>query len=198
MTRRQALLALGGIGIVGVGVPLGWISAAGRSFPGDHTPEGAYLRIVLAFGKTRLRDCFAYLETASQHALFTVLDYRKRSLGLVRNAFNEPEKSRWIQAWQAEGDAESPDDLWVVLATKNGWDTQLRRDLSGIRTVEHGGDRATIETALGTRYTFRRADNGIWGLTLFTADLVDLKDRSARDFAMTERAAQDYERAKAK
>ena len=43
--------------------------------------------------------------------------------------------------------------------------------MSGIAKVEIAGDRATVETARGTRYAFRRRENGIWGLTLFTAPL---------------------------
>ena len=196
MNRRQAFLALGSIAAVVVGVPVGWTVVTGLRFPSDRTPDGAYLRIALAIGKMKLRDCFPYLETAAQHAVYTILDYRKRSLAQVRASFAEPERSRWIEAWQAEGDAADPPDLWAVLATRNGWDAQMRRDLSGVARVEIAAERATVETVHGTRYAFRRAENGIWGLTLFTAELVALKDRAARDFAVTERAAQDYERAK--
>jgi hypothetical protein len=198
VNRRQAILALGGIGAVVVGVPVGWTVVTGLRFPSDHTPEGAYLRIALAFGKNKVRDSFPYLETAAQNAMYTVLDFRKRSLALVRASFAEPERTRWIEAWQLEGDAADPQDLWAALAARNGWDTLMRRDLSGVARVEIAGERATVETMHGTRYAFRRADNGIWGLTLFTADLLDLKERSAHDFAVTERAAQDYERAKTK
>ena len=74
--------------------------------------------------------------------------------------------------------------------------TRLRRDLSGVAKVEIAGERATIETARGTRYPFRRRDNGIWGLTLFTAELVAESERAARDFEVVDRAAADYERAR--
>lgn len=194
MTRKQALLALGGVAAVVVGIPVGWTAYTGLRFPSDRTPEGAYLRVALALGKRKLQDCFPYLETASQHALFTILDYRKRSLALVRKSFVDPEKARWIEAWQAEGDAADPPGLWEVLASRNGWDAQLRRDLSGVGRVEIAGERATVETVRGTRYAFRKAENGIWGMTLFTAELVAHKERAARDFAVTERAAQDYDR----
>lgn len=179
-----------------VGIPVGWTVVTGLRFPSDRTPDGAYLRIALALGKAKLPDCFPYLETAAQHALFTILDYRKRSLALVRESFAEPERTRWLDAWQAEGAAADPPALWAILAVRNGWDAQMRRDLSGVARVEVAGERATVETVHGTRYAFRRAENGIWGLTLFTAELVALKDRAARDFAVTERAAQDYARSK--
>ena len=76
-----------------------------------------------------------------------------------------------------------------------GWIKRLRKDLSGVQRVEMSGERATIETARGTRYAFRRRDNGIWGLTTFTAELVAEAEKAARDFEMVQRAADDYERA---
>jgi hypothetical protein len=51
-------------------------------------------------------------------------------------------------------------------------------------------------TARGTRDGFRRRENGIWGLTLFTADLVAEAERAARDAEVVEKAAADYERGK--
>ena len=57
------------------------------------------------------------------------------------------------------------------------------------------GERATIETARGTRYAFRRRENGIWGLTMFTAELLAESEKAARDLEMVKRAADDYERA---
>jgi hypothetical protein len=75
---------------------------------------------------------------------------------------------------------------------------RLRRDLSGVAKVERRGERATVETARGTRYPFRvRPENGIWGLTLFTAELATEAERAARDHRMIEKAAADYERARA-
>lgn len=46
----------------------------------------------------------------------------------------------------------------------------------------------------GTRYPFRRRPNGIWGLTLFTAELTTEAERAARDHDVVERAAADYAR----
>ena len=80
------------------------------------------------------------------------------------------------------------------MASKLVFLPRLRRDLSGVGKVEVTGERATVETARGTRYPFRRRDNGIWGLTLFTADLVAEAERAARDWDVVEKAALDYER----
>jgi hypothetical protein len=54
----------------------------------------------------------------------------------------------------------------------------------------------TFGTARGTRYPFLRRENGIWGLTIFTAELAAEAERATRDLDMVERDAQDYERAK--
>ena len=196
VTRKQVLIGLALAAALLVGAPVGWSAYTSLRFPSDRTPEGAYVRITMALGRARLEDCFPYLETEAQHALFTIHDFRKRSLALVRDNFEEPEKSRWIAAFGAEGDQPDPAGTWAVLAKKNAWDARLRRDVSGIRTIERVQERATIETVQGTRYTFRRAENDIWGLTLFTAELVAHKERAARDFQVIERAAQDYARAK--
>ena len=195
MTRRQAILLLGTAGAVVVGVPLGWSAYAAFRFPSDRTPEGAYLRIVLAVSKGKGRDVFPYLETEAQHALFTIREYRAKALARVRETFDEPERTKWETAYRDEGDAKDPAELWAVLAMREGWDARLRKDLSGISAVERVGKRATVETTRGTRYPFREADNGIWGLTLFTAELVAYKERATRDHQIIDRAASDYERA---
>jgi len=51
-------------------------------------------------------------------------------------------------------------------------------------------------TARGTRYPFRRRENGIWGLTVFTAELLAEANRASRDLDMVNRAADDYDRQK--
>jgi hypothetical protein len=82
------------------------------------------------------------------------------------------------------------------MAPHRGWIGRMRRDLSGVGKVERSGERATIETARGTRYGLRRRANGIWGLTLFTAELLAEAERAARDAEVVEKAAGDYERGK--
>ena len=49
------------------------------SFPSDRTPEGAYLRVVIAVNRGRAQDFFAYTETRAQHACYTIRDYRKKT-----------------------------------------------------------------------------------------------------------------------
>jgi hypothetical protein len=86
--------------------------------------------------------------------------------------------------------------VFVLLAKQRGWITQLRRDLSGVAKVDIEGERATVVTVRGTRYSFRRRDNGIWGLTLFSATLTAEAERASRDLAVVNLAADDYDRAK--
>lgn len=166
-------------------------------FPPDTTPEGAYLRIAYAIGQGDARGCFAYLEERAQHAAWSLRDYRKQAAERVAAAYPEPERSRLLALYEPYGDAPDAADVWADLAEKRGWIGRLRRDLSGITKVEVSGERATVETARGTRYAFRRRDNGIWGLATFTAELVAEAERAARDWDVVQRAATDYERAKA-
>lgn len=165
------------------------------SFPSDKTPEGAYLRVAIAVNRGRAEDFFAYLETRAQHAAYTIRDYRKKSLARLQAAYPEPERSRLSQAYAAEANAPDGADVFALYAQRNGWIARLRRDLSGIKKVELSGDRATVETVHGTRYPFRRRENGIWGLTLFTPTLDAEAQRAARDYQVIEKAAADYERA---
>lgn len=53
-------------------------------------------------------------------------------------------------------------DVFALYAEREHWLDRLRRDMSGIKKVEVAGERATVETVKGTRYPFRRRDNGIW------------------------------------
>ncbi len=191
MKRRAALVALGAAALLGGG--FFW---SGRRFPPDTTPEGAYLRIAIALGRGDPRVCFAYLEDRAQHAAYSIRDYRKKARDRIAEAYPEPERARLTAQYAAHADAPDGADVWLEMASRLGWITRLRRDLSGIAKTEIAGERATIETARGTRYPFRRRENGIWGLTLFTAELVAEAERAARDWDVVERAALDYERAR--
>lgn len=191
MNRRRALVSgLALLAVGGVGVSL-W--AASR-FPPDTTPEGAYLRIAFNLARGDARTCFAYLEDRAQHAAYSIRDYRKKASERINATYPEPERTRLMDAYRTHATAEDGADVWVDLAQKRGWIGRLRRDLSGIAKVEIVGERATVETARGTRYGFRKRDNGIWGLSLFTAELVAEAERAARDWDIVERAAKDYER----
>jgi len=190
-TRRALWIGLCCLG----GVLLLAFVWAHLSFPSDRTPKGAYLRVVIAVNRGRAQDFFAYTETRAQHACYTIRDYRKKTRDRVLASFPEPERSR-LAAQYAE-DATAPDgaDVLAIYAKQNGWMNRLRKDMSGIARIEEQGERATVQTVHGTRYPFRRRDNGIWGLTLFTATLSAEAEKAARDLALIEKAASDYEHA---
>ncbi len=191
MTRRRAI-AWGAAAVALVAVAL--LTLMLTRFPPDTTPEGAYLRIAYRLGASDLRTCFSYLEDRAQHAAYTIRDYRLKASERIEASYPEPERTRLLEQYRAHATAEDGADVWVDIAAKQGFVARLRRDLSGVAKVEVTGERATVETARGTRYPFRRRDNGIWGLTLFTADLVAEAERAARDWDVVEKAALDYER----
>jgi hypothetical protein len=169
-----------------------------RPFPSDRTPEGAYMRIAHSVMEERVRDVFPYLETEAQWACFTIRDMRKEALDRVRASYPEPQKSELTQAYEPNALAADGSDVFEHEARARGWIGRLRRDLSGVVRVEQDGERASVVTARGTRYPFRRRDNGIWGLTIFTADLQAEAQRASRDLAVVTSAAQDFDRAKSR
>jgi hypothetical protein len=189
--RRTALLALLGL----AAIVAARVVYAYASFPSDRTPQGAYLRVAIAVNRGRAEDFFAYTETRAQHAAYTIRDYRKKARERVLSAYPEPERSRLAQEYAAEAEAADGADVFALYAKRYGWMARLRRDLSGIKKVDVAGDRATVETMHGTRYPFRRRENGIWGLTLFTHILDAEAERAARDFSVIDKAAADFARA---
>jgi hypothetical protein len=193
VSRRRLLWAgaCAGIAAVAAGVV-----RAHLSYPSDRTPEGAYYRIVIAINRDAPAECFAYLETAAQHACFTIRDYRKRSRERILAAYPEGEQKELLDRHADEAGAADGAQVFALYARRLGWVKRLRRDLSGVGHVEVRAERATVQTARGTRYPFRRRENGIWGLTLFTGALAAEAERAARDFALIDRAARDYERAR--
>ena len=191
LRRRKVWLALAGLALV----VAARVIYAYRSFPSDRTPEGAYLRVAIAVNRGRPEDFFAYTETRAQHAAYTIRDYRKKARERVLAAYPEPERSRLADEYAAEASAPDGADVFALYAKRHGWLARLRRDLSGVKKIETAGDRATVETAHGTRYSFRRRENGIWGLTLFTPLLDAEAERAARDFSVIDKAAADYARA---
>ena len=164
--------------------------------PPDTTPEGAYLRIAANLGKGEPREIFAYLEEDAQHACFTILSYSRLATERIAEAYPEEARAEALAPYAPIVAAGDGPPVFVMHAERNGWIQRLRRDLSGIAEVEIVGERATITTARGTRYAFRRRPNGIWGLTLFTAELVAEAEKLARDWDLIARAAEDYERAR--
>lgn len=193
-TKRGPLVA--GAVILAALALLAIVSVA--RYPSDTTPEGAYLRIAKSVNLGRPRDFFAYIETDAQHAAYTIRDYRKQARDRILATYPEPERSALSQKYEALAVAPDGADVFVVYSEERGFLTLLRRDVSGIAKVDISGERATVETARGTRYAFRRRENGIWGMTLFTAVLVSEAEKAARDLALVEKAASDYERVRSK
>lgn len=190
MSRRR--LSIAALLLVPI---LGFFMYSALRFPSDKTPEGAYARIALAVSKGDPRGFFAYLETRAQWASYTIRDYRKKAYDRIEASYPEPERSRLLDEYRSLAEAPEGEDAFAILSKKRGFSARLRRDLSGIANIEIEGERATIETARGSRYPFRLRDNGIWGLTLFTAELEAEAERAARDWELVERAANDYESA---
>lgn len=170
----------------------GWVWA---TYPSDRTPEGAYLRVVSAVNRGKPEEFFAYTEEAAQHACYTIRDYRRKALQLIESSYPEPERAQWLGRYEELANAPDGSDVFAQFVKQRGWLDRLRRDMSGIQRTEVSGERASVETARGTRYPFRRRPNGIWGTTLFTAELTTEAEKAARDLKLIEGAAADYRRA---
>jgi len=192
-SRRSAVWLLSAV-VLCLGA---WLGVSHLTYPSDRTPEGAYLRVMIAVNRGRAEQAFPYIETKAQHACYTIRDYRRKAQKRVLEAYPEAERARFAERHAAMAEARDGADVFAIYAERNGWMNRLRRDVSGVDRVETQGDRATVQTARGTRYPFRRRENGIWGLTLFTATLVAEAEKAARDFALIDQAAADYERARA-
>jgi hypothetical protein len=172
-----------------------------KPFPSDKTPEGAYARIAKALAEDHPLDVFPYLETDAQWACFTLRDQRARALTRIEESWPKgPERDALIADYALDGRLPDGSDVFVRWARAKGWFDRLRKDLSGTKSVEtdEAAGRATVVTARGSRYSFRRRDNGIWGLTMFTAELVAEAEKASRDLDVIARAADDYDRAAGK
>jgi hypothetical protein len=192
--RRRAVLV-----VVALAAVLALLFATmRRPFPPDTTPEGSYLRIVQAVTRERLDEAFPYLETDAQWAAYTVRDMRKAAYELVLAHYPEPERTRFAALYEPYAKAPDGPDAFARIAAARGWTTRLRKDLSGVAHEEIDGPRATVVTARGTRYPFRLRDNGIWGLTIFTADLLSDAEKASRDLEVVKKAAADYDAASVK
>jgi hypothetical protein len=192
--RRRPLLFLAAFVLLLIWA--GVLAISRRGFPPDTTPEGAYARIALSVTERRLRDAFPYLETEAQWAAYTIRDMRKRACQRVRASYPSGEAARLLAAWHEEADVADGADVFALLAARRGWIARLDRDLSGAARIDIQGERATIITGRGTHYSFRRRENGLWGLTMFTAELQAEAERASRDNDVVERAAADYDRVK--
>lgn len=167
-----------------------------KPFPAADTAEGAYMRLARSIAEGQLETAFAYLEDDARDACYTVHSTRKEASALVAEAFPEPERSEVLARYKADADAKDGAAVFAREANERGWVTRLKKDLSGVVEVQSDGDRATIITARGTRYTFRHTREGSYGLTMFTAELVAQGNRAARDLDVVRKAAVDYGRNK--
>jgi hypothetical protein len=190
-TRRRAFLAGAAVLILGPAYAL-----VRRPFPSDRTAEGAYLRIARSVAEDDPRGFFAYIEQEAQWACFTLRDVRRSAREKIAAAYPEPERTRLLGELAAIAAAPDGSDVFAHFYRTRGWSRRLRKDLSGVAGVEHEGERASVVTVRGTRYPFRRRDNGIWGLTIFTAELLSDAEKATRDLAVVEAAAADYARLK--
>jgi len=169
-----------------------------QPFPSDRTPEGAYMPVAQSVGQGDAREFFAYLETEAQWACFTIHEMRAKASKRVAESYPEPQRAEMIAQYKRVAEAPDGADVFATLYRERAWDRRLRKDLSGVAKVEVLGERASVVTAQGTRYPFRRRDNGIWGLTIFTAELLADAEKATRDLAVVTAAADDYDHARAK
>jgi hypothetical protein len=137
---------------------------------------------------------FAYTEEAAQHACFSIRDYRKKTLLVAEAHYPSEELAQLKERYEPFAETRDGADVFALMVQREGWLAQLRRDVSGVKSVEEQGPRASVITSKGTRYAFRKRPNGIWGMTAFTPTLVDEKERAARDLLQVEKAAKDFAR----
>jgi hypothetical protein len=188
MNRRGLLVLLALPPLVYAGA---WLA-----YPSDKTPKGAYFRLTNAVNLGREDQVFPYLETAAQHAAFTIHKYHADALRRILEAYPDDKRDEERKRFAELAALEPGPGVFEWYARRLGWMDQLRKDLSGVARVEVNGERATVETVRGTRYAFRQRENGMWGLTLFTARLVADAEKAARDYSLVEAAATDYVDAK--
>lgn len=190
--RRKLALGLGLVLAIALAVLL-----LRRPFPSDQTPEGAYMRVARAVVEDKIEDAFPYLEEDARWASYTIRDMRAKAYERVDKSYPEPERTRLLEAYRDDAKSGDGADVFARDARQRGWVARLRKDLSGAVSVEIAGERATVVTARGTRYSFRQRKNGLWGLTMFTAELVADAEKASRDLSVVEAAASDYDRARA-
>jgi hypothetical protein len=192
MKRRDLVLGIGAALVV----PSAAYALLYRPFPSDQTPEGAYMRIARSVAEDDPRGFFAYLEQEAQWACFTLRGMRANAATKIRATYPEPDRSRLLAEHAAIAGAADGSDVFALIYRARGWARRLRKDVSGVARVEREAERASVVTVRNTRYPFRRRDNGIWGLTIFTAELLADAEKATRDLAVVEASAADYVRLK--
>jgi hypothetical protein len=183
-------------GLAALLVVAAMVAAIVRPFPTDQTPTGAYMRIAKSATADDPRGFFAYLETEAQWSCYTIRDMRAKARDRIARSYPEPQRSELLAQYEKLASAPDGSDVFAYYYAERGWSRRLRKDLSGVAKVEIEGDRASVVTARGTRWPFRRRENGIWGITVFTAELLAEAEKAARDLTIVAAAADDYERAR--
>ena len=141
---------------------------------------------------------FPYLETDAQWAAYTIRDLRARRPARA-SARATPRRGGRRCSTRGTTRPSAPDgaDVFALVATRARVGRAPRaRSLGRGAASRSQGERATVVTSRGTRYPFRLRDNGIWGLTIFTAELAAEAERAARDLDVVKHAAEDYDRAR--
>ncbi len=184
--------------VVFVVVPAALFVALYRPYPPDKTPEGAYMRIARSVANDDPQGFFAYLETDAQWASYTIRDMRKAARLRIEESYPEPQRTQLVEQYRRFAEAPDGADVFALMYRERGWAKRLRKDLSGAVKIDIEGDRASLVTARGTRWPFRKRDNGIWGITIFTAELVAEAEKATRDLAVVNAAADDYDRVRHK
>jgi hypothetical protein len=194
LSRRALIVGAGAV----VLVPATVLAVLHRPFPSDQTPEGAYVRIARDVVRDEPAGFFPYLETEAQWACYTVGAMRKKARDRVLASYPEPQRTELSRAYGPFADAADGSDVFALLYRERRWARRLRKDLSGSASVDIDpkGERASVVTVRGTRWPFRKRDNGIWGITIFTAELLAEAEKATRDLAVVEAAATDYDKLK--
>ena len=194
MSLSRRTFVVGGI-ILAAGIG-GTRALLRRPFPPDTTPEGAYMRIAKSVTEDDPKSFFAYLETEAQWACYTLHEMRKKARDLVVASYPPADQKKLVDAYAPFADAADGSDVFSHVYRSRNWSRRMRKDLSGVARVDREGDRASVVTVQGTRWPFRKRDNGIWGLTVFTAELLADAEKATRDLAVVTGAAADYDRLK--
>ncbi len=194
----RARSVIGGALVVLGALSLGLYLVLRQPFPSDREPAGAYARIARSVADDDPRAFFAYLEQEAQWACFTIRDMRAKASKRVAESYPEPERARMLAQYRVVASLPDGSDVFAHYYAERGWARRLRKDMSGVGSVETEGERASVVTVRGTRWPFRRRDNGIWGITIFTAELLAEAEKATRDLAVVEAAANDYDRVRGK
>ncbi len=120
-------------------------------FPSDRTPAGAYMRVAKAVSRDDPAGFFAYLETEAQWACFTIRDVRARASKRISESYPEPQRGVMLAQYKNMAEAVDGAEVFAMLYRERGWSKRLRKDLSGVASVEIEGERASVVTAQGTR-----------------------------------------------